>query len=145
MTDDDTTGAGRREPAAEGEAVADVPVLRRLPTETEALITIDAPEATAWCPYEGTADYYELRLTYQPDDYALELMSYRDYLQTYRDETVGHEAFANRVYEDLVTVIEPRWLRLEVDAPPRYGLEMTLRHQTAAKPAGLRDVAAKTD
>ena len=118
-----------------------VPVLRRIPTETDALVEIDAPEATAWCPYEGTADYYQLHLAYQPDAFALELMSYRDYLQTFRDETIGHEAFAKRVYDDIVALLDPRWLRLDVEAPPRYGLEMTLRHQTGPRPRGLQDDA----
>lgn len=139
--DDLADAPGRREPPESGEPVDDVPVLERVPTDSDALITIDTSDATAWCPYEGTADYYEIHLAYWPDDHALELMSYRDYLQTYRDENVGHEAFAQRVYDDLVALLDPAWLRLDVAAPPRYGLETRLRHQTGPKPAPLQDDA----
>ncbi|WP_121821478.1 hypothetical protein [Halostella salina] len=145
MSDDaDSEGAGRRSPSKDGEAVADVPVLRRVATETDGLLTIETSDATAWCPYEGTADYYEVTLEYCPDEYVVELMSYRDYMQTFRDREIGHEEFAAEVYDDLLTLLDPEWLRLTVEAPPRYGLELTLRHQTGPKPASLQDAATVT-
>jgi 7-cyano-7-deazaguanine reductase len=137
----DANPSGRRDPSAGGELVEGVSVLRRTPVETDGLITIETSDATAWCPYEGTADYYTLRLEYCPEEYAVELMSFRDYLQTFRDEEIGHEEYVERVYEDLRTVLEPEWLRLVGDAPPRYGLDVTIRHQTEPKPAALQDDA----
>lgn len=134
-------GPGRREPGPQGETVDGVPVLHRVPTATDALVTVETSDATAWCPYEGTADYYTLRLAYWPDEYAIELMSYRDYLQTYREADVGHEEFAQAVYDDLTALLDPRWLRLDVEAPPRYGLETTLRLQTDPMPGPLQDEA----
>lgn len=140
MTDDvEQHQAGRREPAEEGEPVADVPVLRRIPVDTDGTISIETSDVTAWCPYEGTADYYTVELEYWPDGYAVELMSYRDYFQTYRNETIGHEAFAAQVYEHLLDLLDPKWLRLTVHAPPRYGLTMALTHQTGPKPRALQE------
>jgi 7-cyano-7-deazaguanine reductase len=139
MPDESDPGRGRKSPSAEGERVDDVPVLRRAPVDSDALISIETSDATAWCPYEGTADYYTVRLAYWPDEYAVELMSLRDYFQTFRDERIGHEEFASRVYDDLLAVLEPEWLRVVVDAPPRYGLDVTLRHQTGPKPRLLQD------
>lgn len=146
MPDDapDPDRPGRRAPTGAGEPVDDVPVLRRLPVDTDALISIDTSDTTAWCPYDGTADYYALHLEYWPDGYALELMSYREYLQTFRDDDISHEAFAKQVYEALVALLDPTWLRLEVEASPRYGLETTLRHQTAPKPQPLHATAASS-
>ncbi|MFB6186492.1 MAG: hypothetical protein ABEI86_06455 [Halobacteriaceae archaeon] len=134
----DETPQGRREPQGEGETIDEVPVLRRIETDTDGVIAIETSDVTAWCPYEGTADYYTVRLEYNPDTYAVELMSYRDYYQTYRDQTIGHEAFANQVFDDLTQLLEPNWLRLTVDAPPRYGLDMTITHQTSPKPSSLQ-------
>jgi NADPH-dependent 7-cyano-7-deazaguanine reductase QueF len=142
--DTDGRRQGRRDPSSAGEGVDGVPVLERTPVETDATIEIETSDVTAWCPYEGTADYYTVRLEYWPDEYAVELMSYRDYFQTYRDAEIGHEEFASRVYAHLLELLEPRWLRLVVEAPPRYGLETTLRHQTAPKPAALRDARTTT-
>jgi 7-cyano-7-deazaguanine reductase len=126
---------GRRAPSRGGERVDGVPVLERTPVDTGGLVTIESSEVTAWCPYEGTADYYTVRLEYLPDGHAVELMSLRDYFQTFRDEEIGHEAFAQRVYDDLTALLEPAWLRLTVDCPPRYGLDVTVTHRTGPAPA----------
>lgn len=140
MTDDsDAVEPGQREPTKDGETIEDIPVLSRVATETDGLLTIETSDVTAWCPYEGTADYYTVKLEYWPDEYVVELMSYRDYMQTYRDQNIGHEEFAASVYEDLRALIDPEWLRLTVIAPPRYGLELTIRHQTGPKPEQLQD------
>jgi 7-cyano-7-deazaguanine reductase len=138
--DDESDPPGRRAVSETGETVADVPVLARTPVETDGLVEIETSDVTAWCPYEGTADYYNVRVTYVPDEYAVELMSLRDYFQTYRDTEIGHEAFAQQVYEHLLALLDPAWLRLTVEAPPRYGLETTLRHQTGPLPDRLRGV-----
>jgi 7-cyano-7-deazaguanine reductase len=134
MTDSDPDAPGRRDPSAEGETVPEVPVLRRATVDTAGLISIETSDVTAWCPYEGTADYYTVRVEYVPDGYAVELMSLRDYFQTFRDEAIGHEQFAQRVFDDLRALLEPAWLGLTVEAPPRYGLETTLTHRTGPRP-----------
>jgi 7-cyano-7-deazaguanine reductase len=137
---DDAETPGRRAPSVDGETTESVPVLARTPVETDGLVQIETSDVTAWCPYEGTADYYTVRVAYVPDEYAVELMSLRDYFQTYRDTEIGHEAFAQQVYEHLRDLLAPEWLRLVVDCPPRYGLETTIRHQTGPTPASLRGV-----
>jgi len=98
---------------------------------------------TAWCPYEGTADFYTVRVEYVPDGYAVELMSLRDYFGSYREEAIGHEPFARRVYDHLLALLEPAWLRLVVDCPPRYGLETTIRHQTGPAPPVAREATVE--
>jgi|GEM_PF-1361585 len=126
MHDSDHT----RAPSRAGEGVDTVPILERDESDAASTVTIETDEVTAWCPYEGTADYYEVTVTYRPDGYVLELMSLRDYFQSFRDEEISHEAFTDRVFEDLVTVVAPDFLRLEVVAPPRYGLETTCVRDT---------------
>lgn len=123
-------GDHTRDPSRAGESVDDVPILERDASEATSTITIESDEVTAWCPYEGTTDFYEVEITYRPDGFVLELMSLRDYLQSFRDEEISHEAFTDRVFEDLVTVIDPAWLRVEIEAPPRYGLETTCIRDT---------------
>jgi 7-cyano-7-deazaguanine reductase len=143
--EDDTDRPGRRAPSRGGERVDGVAVLERTPVDTDGLVTVESPEVTAWCPYEGTADYYTVRVEYLPDGHAVELMSLRDYFQTFRDEEIGHEAFARRVYDDLTALLEPAWLRLVVDCPPRYGLDVTVAHQTGPPPASLSGLTERVE
>lgn len=120
----------QREPVRHGSSVSEVPILERDESDARSTISIETGEVTAWCPFEGTADYYDLTIEYRPDGYVVELMSLRDYFQSFRDEEISHEALTDRLFEDLVTVLDPAWLRVEVEAPPRYGLETTCTRDT---------------
>lgn len=122
--------SGTVDPTVAGESLDDVPVLERDETDTRGIVTMRTSDVTAWCPYEGTADYYDVEITYLPDSYVVELMSFRDYFQSYREEVIGHEVFAQRVFCHLTTLLAPEWLHLVVDAPPRYGIETTIVHDT---------------
>lgn len=118
------------EPTASGQEVAGVPVLERDATDTRGTVTMETSDVTAWCPYEGTADFYDVTIAYLPDGYVVELMSLRDYFASYREEAIGHEEFAQRVFDHLTTLLDPAWLRLVVDCPSRYGIETTIVHDT---------------
>lgn len=120
----------QREPVRHGSSVEEVEILERDQSDAQSTITIETGEMTAWCPFEGTADFYELTISYRPDGYVIELMSLRDYFQSFRDEDISHEAFTDRLFDDLATLLEPAWLRVEVEAPPRYGLETTCIRDT---------------
>lgn len=123
----------QREPVRHGSAVSDVPILERDESDAQSTITIETGEVTAWCPFEGTVDYYDLTIEYQPDGSVVELMSLRDYFQSFRDEEISHEAFTDRLFEDLETSLDPAWLRVDVEAPPRYGLETTCTRGTVER------------
>lgn len=125
----------QREPVRHGSSVDEVEILERDESEAQSTITIETGEVTAWCPFEGTADFYDLTISYQPDGYVLELMSLREYFQSFREEDISHEAFTDRLFEDLEAVLDPAWLRVEVEAPPRYGLETTCTRDTRASEA----------
>lgn len=120
----------QRDPVRHGSSVEEVEILERDQSEARSTITIETGEMTAWCPFEGTADFYELTISYKPDGYVVELMSLRDYFQSFRDDDISHEAFTDRLFEDLEMLLDPAWLRVEVEAPPRYGLETTCIRDT---------------
>jgi 7-cyano-7-deazaguanine reductase len=126
-TDD---AAGTVSPTATGEGIEGVPVLERDGTDTRGTVTMETSDVTAWCPYEGTADYYDVEISYRPDGHVVELMSLRDYFGSYRDEAIAHEEFAQGVFDHLTALLDPAWLRLVVDCPPRYGIETTIVHDT---------------
>ena len=48
-------------------------------------IVIDDPEFTSVCPKTGLPDFGAITLRYQPDKLCLELKSYKEYLQAYRN------------------------------------------------------------
>lgn len=75
-------------------------------------IHMEIPEFTCLCPKTGQPDFATLVLDYIPDKKCIELKSLKLYIWSYRDEGVFHEAVTNKILDDLVAVLKPRYLRL---------------------------------
>ena len=85
-------------------------------------VRFECPEFTCLCPLTGQPDFATVRIRYVPVERCVELKSLKLYLWSFREEGHFHEAVTNRVLEDLVTVLAPRWLRVEGDFAVRGGI-----------------------
>jgi 7-cyano-7-deazaguanine reductase len=85
-------------------------------------IVIDDPEFTSVCPKTGLPDFGVITLRYQPDKVCLELKSYKEYLQSYRNLGIFQENIVNRVLEDVVRWAKPVWAEVKGDFRPRGGI-----------------------
>lgn len=90
------------------------------------LIHIDAPEFTCLCPLTGQPDFAALAFDYIPDRHCVELKSLKLYLWSFRDEGQFHEAVTNRIVDDLVALLKPRFLRLSARWYVRGGITTTV-------------------
>ena len=84
------------------------------------------PEFTSVCPKTGQPDFGTLIITYIPDQVCFELKSLKLYLQSYRNVGAFYEDVTNRIMDDLVAVIDPRWLELRAEFTPRGGISSTI-------------------
>ena len=89
-------------------------------------IRIRVPEFTCLCPKTGQPDFAELLLEYVPEQLCVELKSLKLYVWSYRDEGAFHEAVTNRILDDLVAVIAPRFMRLTAEFNVRGGIYTTV-------------------
>jgi len=96
-------------------------------------VAIEAPEFTCLCPRTGQPDFATVRITYIPDQFIVELKSLKLYLWSYRDEGAFHEAVTNKILDDLVAALKPRWMKVTADFNIRGGLH-TLVTATYGKP-----------
>src|SRR5829696_9077529 len=107
------------------------------------LIACASPEFTCLCPRSGFPDFATIRLRYVPDRSIVELKSLKLYLNRYRDEHVFHEAVINKIADDLVTCIDPRWLEVVGDFNVRGNVKTVItvvRNQDGYRlPDYLRD------
>jgi 7-cyano-7-deazaguanine reductase len=85
-------------------------------------IEIVCPEFTSVCPKTGQPDFGKLTITYTPDRRCVELKSLKLYLQCFRNEGIFYEHVSNRILDDLVAVVSPRWMQLVADFSPRGGI-----------------------
>ncbi|MCA9557020.1 MAG: NADPH-dependent 7-cyano-7-deazaguanine reductase QueF [Myxococcales bacterium] len=96
-------------------------------------IRFECPEFTCLCPKTGQPDFATIRIRYTPDQRCVELKSLKLYLWSFRDEGHFHEAVTNRILDDLVALLQPRFMEVEGDFWVRGGIRTVVvaRHGAA--------------
>ena len=89
-------------------------------------IRIHTPEFTCLCPKTGQPDFAEIRLDYVPDHLCVELTSLTLYFCSFRDEGHFHEKVTNMIADDLVRLMDPRYLKVEAVFNVRGGVYTTI-------------------
>ena len=104
--------------------MADASVLEtfRSPQRLPYVIEHVAEEFTSLCPNTGHPDFGRIILRYCPDETCVELKSLKLYYQSYRDEGIFYEAVTNRIRDDLVALMSPRWLHVITEWRGRGGI-----------------------
>ena len=87
---------------------------------------MEIPEFTCLCPMTGQPDFATLVLDYIPDRLCVELKSLKLYVWSYRNEGAFHEAVTNRILDDLVSALKPRYMKLEARFNVRGGIYTTV-------------------
>jgi 7-cyano-7-deazaguanine reductase len=90
-------------------------------------IAFEAPEFTCLCPMTGQPDFATIRIRYVPHERCVELKSLKLYLWSYRDEGAFHEAVTNRIANDLIAAVDPRFLEVEGDFYVRGGISTKVK------------------
>src|SRR5262249_52798627 len=90
------------------------------------VIRFECPEFTCLCPKTGQPDFATLHVEYVPDARCVELKSFKLYLWSYRSEGAFHEAVTNRILDDLVAALEPRFAKVTGDFNVRGGIHTTV-------------------
>jgi len=116
----DKLGANRHHPSRE---------LETFPNpnpERDYHVRIDSPEFTCLCPKTGQPDFAEIKLDYVPDQLCVELKSLKLYYWSFRNEGHFHEKVTNMIASDLITVLDPRYLKVTAVFNVRGGIYTTI-------------------
>lgn len=97
------------------------------------VIRHEAPEFTSRCPKTGQPDFGTVVIEYTPDALCVELKSLKFYLQHFREAGIFYEAVTNRILDDLVAALAPRWLRVETHWRPRGGMSSVITAEHPGK------------
>jgi 7-cyano-7-deazaguanine reductase len=85
-------------------------------------ISISQPEFTSVCPKTGLPDFGTIIIQYRPKDKIIELKSLKYYLLQYRNVGIFYEHVVNRILDDLVAAVQPRWMKLTGEFTARGGI-----------------------
>ena len=94
--------------------------------ERDYVVHLEIPEFTCLCPLTGQPDFATLTLDYVPDRRNLELKALKLYAWSFRDQGAFHEAVTNRILDDVVKAVAPRFARLTARWYVRGGIFTTV-------------------
>jgi 7-cyano-7-deazaguanine reductase len=96
-------------------------------TQRDIEIKIEQPEFTSLCPISGLPDFGCIVIRYKPNDKIVELKSLKYYLLQYRSVGIFYEHVVNRILEDLVSFVRPKFMEVVGTFTPRGGITTTAR------------------
>jgi 7-cyano-7-deazaguanine reductase len=85
-------------------------------------IRIEIPEFTCLCPKTGQPDFATFVIEYVPALACVELKSLKLYMWSFRDQGAFHEAVTNKILNDLVDALQPRFIRVRAQFNVRGGI-----------------------
>jgi len=85
-------------------------------------IVIKQPEFTSLCPMTGLPDFGCITVKYRPGKTIIELKSLKFYLLQYRNVGIFYEHAVNRILDDLVEKLGPKWMEVTGDFTSRGGI-----------------------
>lgn len=96
--------------------------LKANPAAAPLKLHIEIPEFTSLCPITGQPDFAKIVIDYQPDKFCVESKSLKLYALGYRNFGEFHEACVTRICNDLISLLQPVWIRVEGQFTPRGGI-----------------------
>jgi len=92
-------------------------------------INLDIPEFTCICPKTGLPDFATIRIEYSPAKFCVELKSFKMYIIFFRNLGIFHEHLINKMLEDFVRAVNPRWVKISGVFNLRGGITTTVSRE----------------
>jgi 7-cyano-7-deazaguanine reductase len=98
----------------------------------DAMVEFTTKELTATCPITGQPDFYELKLSYRPNESLIESKALKLYLWGFRSQGIFAEDLAATILENLVGACDPREMTVDLIQQVRGGLQVrtVVRHRS---------------
>lgn len=87
-------------------------------------VKFNCPEFTSLCPVTGQPDFATLYISYIPDRKMVESKSLKLYLFSFRNHGDFHEDCVNIIMNDLIALMEPRYIEVWGKFTPRGGISI---------------------
>jgi 7-cyano-7-deazaguanine reductase len=87
-------------------------------------IKFNCPEFTSLCPITGQPDFATIYISYIPNEKMLESKSLKLYLFSYRNHGAFHEDCVNTIMNDLILLMQPRYIEVTGKFLPRGGISI---------------------
>ncbi len=92
--------------------------------ENDYFVKFNCPEFTTLCPITGQPDFGLLHIAYIPDQKLVESKSLKLYLFSFRNHGDFHEDCVNIIMQDLIRLLDPKYIEVQGKFLPRGGLSI---------------------
>ena len=93
-------------------------------SERDYMVTFRCPEFTTLCPITGQPDFATLYINYVPNVRMVESKSLKLYLFSFRNHGDFHEDVVNIICNDLVRLMDPKYIEVRGMFYPRGGISI---------------------
>ncbi|MEW6617860.1 MAG: preQ(1) synthase [bacterium] len=83
-------------------------------TDRDYIVELSTDELTTVCPRTGLPDFATLTIAYKPNKFLVEQKALKLYLTGYRNIGIFQEHATNKILDDFVTIVQPKWAKIEV-------------------------------
>ena len=87
-------------------------------------VKFNCPEFTTLCPITNQPDFATIYISYIPDVKMVESKSLKLYLFSYRNHGGFHESSVNIIMDDLIELMDPRYIEVWGKFTPRGGISI---------------------
>lgn len=87
-------------------------------------VKFNCPEFTSLCPMTGQPDFANITISYVPDTCLVESKSLKLYLFSFRNHGDFHEDCVNIIMEDLIKLLDPKYIEVWGRFTPRGGISI---------------------
>ncbi|PYF06780.1 preQ(1) synthase [Ureibacillus chungkukjangi] len=87
-------------------------------------VKFNCPEFTSLCPITGQPDFATMYISYIPDQKIVESKSLKLYLFSFRNHGDFHEDCVNIIMNDLISLLDPRYIEVWGKFTPRGGISI---------------------
>jgi 7-cyano-7-deazaguanine reductase len=87
-------------------------------------VKFNCPEFTSLCPITGQPDFATIYISYVPSQKMVESKSLKLYLFSFRNHGAFHEDCTNIIMNDLIALMDPKYIEVWAKFTPRGGLSI---------------------
>lgn len=93
-------------------------------TDHDYFVKFNCPEFTSLCPITGQPDFAAITIAYVPEIRMVESKSLKLYLFSFRNHGDFHEDCVNIIMEDLIRLMDPKYIEVWGKFMPRGGISI---------------------
>ncbi|MEW6095985.1 MAG: preQ(1) synthase [bacterium] len=104
---------GKQDKIRELKIVPELEVIENQYHDKDYIVELNTNEFTTVCPKTGLPDFATITIAYKPNKYLVEQKALKLYLNGYRNIGIFQEHATNKIFEDFITKVNPKWAKIE--------------------------------